>query len=222
MLLDVEGTNRMRRVVRHRLLNFVSGIKSANSLLATELDSRLLPQEREYFPMILKECDLIAAMAERLDALFAVLPEPAPGSLKNALSSILCDVRGLHPTAEVALDVAPSIYSANRMVCTRALRILLMESIANAHEFSRKPVNISIVEDGGACSVRILDQGKALSAEVRAMVFEPFFTTHPRHVGVGMSIAKRIVEARGGAASVSSGENGNCFEFILPYMQGCD
>ena len=53
-VLDSNGTERMVRIFRHRLLNIVSGVKSANSLLASELDDRLTAREREYFPLITK------------------------------------------------------------------------------------------------------------------------------------------------------------------------
>ncbi|MBN2164427.1 MAG: HAMP domain-containing histidine kinase [Pontiellaceae bacterium] len=218
MQLDVAGLDRMRRMLRHRLLNFVSGVKSANVLLASELEDRLAPREREYFSMIQKECDLITFMTERLESLFAVLPAPAPARLEDAIMTIMTDVRGVHPMADIALELDPACTGHELKVCSSALRTALMESVSNAYEFSRKPVSISIADSDQACRIQVLDEGRPMTDEVIAMAFEPFYSTRPRHVGVGLSIAKRYVEDRSGAMTISSCEDGNCTAFVLPYM----
>lgn len=222
MELDSGGMDRMRRILRHRLLNFVSGIKSANVLLANELDDRLLPRQREYFPMIQQECDHIAIMINRIEALFTEVPAAAPAELQESVQSALVELQGIHPTLEIVLDVDSSLYETKRLVCSHALKAVLQESIANAHELSRKPVTISITNSGEACSMCIMDEGKPLSEDAAAMAFEPFYTTRPRHVGVGLSIARRIVADRGGSVSISSDEHGNCVECVLPFMQVSD
>jgi two-component system, LuxR family, sensor kinase FixL len=53
--------------------------------------------------------------------------------------------------------------------------------------------------DGGpALRMAIRDQGPGLSSEQAARIFEPFYTTKTRGTGLGMAIARRIVEAHGG------------------------
>jgi signal transduction histidine kinase len=48
-------------------------------------------------------------------------------------------------------------------------------------------------------------------------VFEPFYTTRAHGTGLGLNIAKRIIEAHGGEIRVSSGEtDGTRFEIALP------
>jgi signal transduction histidine kinase len=53
-----------------------------------------------------------------------------------------------------------------------------------------------------AVCVSIRDNGPGLSAEQRHRIFEPFFTTRAKGTGLGMAIAKRIVEAHGGQIAV--------------------
>ncbi len=59
----------------------------------------------------------------------------------------------------------------------------------------------------GAPAVRIevCDNGPGLSAEQRRRIFEPFFTTKTKGTGLGMAIARRIVEAHGGHITVGPG-----------------
>ena len=219
MQLDEAGLVRMRRMLRHRLLNFVSGVKSANMLLASELDDRLDPREREYFSMIQKECDLITFMTDRLETLFATLPPAMPALLGSAMRSVMTDVRGLHPMAEISLEMDESLSERELKVCGMALRSAIVEAVSNAYEFSRKPITIVVKDLGQECSVSILDEGKALSEEALEMALEPFYSARPRHVGVGLSIANRCVVDRGGRMSLSSADGRNCMEVVLPYMQ---
>jgi two-component system sensor kinase FixL len=53
--------------------------------------------------------------------------------------------------------------------------------------------------------VSFKDNGPGLSAEQKQRIFEPFFTTKTKGTGLGMAIAKRIVEAHRGQISVGGG-----------------
>jgi PAS domain S-box-containing protein len=55
---------------------------------------------------------------------------------------------------------------------------------------------------GPALEVAVRDNGPGLNAEQRQRLFEPFYTTKVRGTGLGMAIAKRIVEAHGGRIAV--------------------
>jgi PAS domain S-box-containing protein len=56
-----------------------------------------------------------------------------------------------------------------------------------------------------ALQVSICDNGPGLSPEQAQRIFDPFYTTKTKGTGLGMAIAKRIVEAHGGRIAVGSG-----------------
>lgn len=68
-----------------------------------------------------------------------------------------------------------------------------------------------------AIELHFRDNGPGLSEDARQRVFEPFFTTKPRGTGLGMAIARRIVDAHGGEIRVADhDEPGATIVVVLP------
>jgi signal transduction histidine kinase len=84
--------------------------------------------------------------------------------------------------------------------------------LENALAACRDPVRIDItcadavLAGRPAVRVAVRDNGPGLGPEQRRRIFEPFFTTKTKGTGLGMAIAKRIVEAHGGQLAVGSAE----------------
>jgi len=70
-----------------------------------------------------------------------------------------------------------------------------------------------------AWQVRITDEGTGISKKNRDRVFEPFFTTKTKGTGLGMAIARRIVEAHGGTLELGPDRQPGT-EFILTLPRG--
>jgi signal transduction histidine kinase len=68
-----------------------------------------------------------------------------------------------------------------------------------------------------AIQLAVRDNGPGLSAEQKQRIFDPFFTTKTKGTGLGMAIAKRIIEAHGGHISVGPDcSNGAEICIVLP------
>ena len=65
-------------------------------------------------------------------------------------------------------------------------------------------------------TISIQDNGSGLNAEQRARIFEPFYTTKSRGTGLGMAIAKRIMDAHGGDITVGNTGPGTEIILLLP------
>ena len=65
-------------------------------------------------------------------------------------------------------------------------------------------------------TISIHDNGPGLNAEQRSRIFEPFYTTKSRGTGLGMAIAKRIMEAHGGEITVGNTRSGTEIILLLP------
>jgi PAS domain S-box-containing protein len=82
--------------------------------------------------------------------------------------------------------------------------------LENSLAACRDPVEINVqctatfLAGKPALRVAVHDNGPGLSPQQRQRIFEPFFTTKTKGTGLGMAIAKRIVEAHGGQIAVGA------------------
>jgi C4-dicarboxylate-specific signal transduction histidine kinase len=82
----------------------------------------------------------------------------------------------------------------------------------------KRQLHIS-TENTGSQGVRVAvrDSGPGLSGENFQRVFEPFYTTKPNGMGMGLSICRSIIEHHGGRLWVTSHEpQGALFQFTIP------
>jgi len=83
---------------------------------------------------------------------------------------------------------------------------------------ARQPIDIDIEAADGRVLVHVADRGVGLDEAQRARLFQPFFTTKPDGLGLGLPICKTIIEAHGGRlwADANAGGAGMRFTFSLP------
>jgi signal transduction histidine kinase len=76
---------------------------------------------------------------------------------------------------------------------------------------------VSAREEDSELIVRVEDSGIGLDNETAAKIFNPFFTTKPHGIGMGLSISRSIIESHEGHLwAVPRPAGGATFQFTLP------
>lgn len=138
--------------------------------------------------------------------------EPAPVIVDDLLSYI-ADLqryqRGL-PAVEVELRL-PGGLPPVRGIETH-LRHLLLSLLLNAKEamVERLEPRIIVAASGTEGSVRIVveDNGPGIDPRALLTAFEPFFTTRPGHLGIGLTVGRWLARRHGGSLEIEPAETG--------------
>ncbi|WP_338311665.1 HAMP domain-containing sensor histidine kinase [Bradyrhizobium sp. TM239] len=94
-----------------------------------------------------------------------------------------------------------------------------MDAIFEADPGKRQ-VSVSTQRVGNEAEIRVSDTGPGIAASDLANVFDPFFTTKPQGMGMGLAIAKTIVEAHHGTIGAATQPAGGAlFTIRLPVVR---
>lgn len=98
------------------------------------------------------------------------------------------------------------------------LIINALDAVSDA-DMKKREVSVSTARAGGHAEIRIADTGSGIAVGDLAKIFNPFFTTKPQGMGMGLAIVKTIVEAhRGTIAAENQPSGGALFTIRLPII----
>ncbi|MFZ5510833.1 MAG: sensor histidine kinase [Pseudomonadota bacterium] len=124
------------------------------------------------------------------------------------------DRRGIAVTAEVRGPV-PAV-SADPLLIGQVLNSLLANAIEAIGHNGHIQVGVAR-QAGGQVAVSIRDDGPGMTEEQKKRLFKPFHTTKAKGLGIGLALAKRIIERFGGRIVVASEPGrGTRVDFTLP------
>jgi len=211
--------------VAHEFRTPLTAIKaSATSLLAGGLDGS---QQNELFAVINEESDRMNHLVEeatqmaRLESKQVEL-EHLPHDIREAidralkLASKAVDGRGIN--VNIANDLPVAEFDMELIV--NVLRQLL----ENAAKYSppESPIHISVEKTSTELVVSVADHGSGIDELEQSIIFEKFYRGKDNRysvqgTGMGLAIAKAVVEAHGGTIRVISQlGQGSVFSFTLP------
>jgi signal transduction histidine kinase len=199
---------RLSTVIAHEVRNPLMIIKaSLHTLRQPEADA---PAVREAIADIDDEvARLNRVVNEVLDFARPIRFERAPTDLNALCDESATASEAGAPGSKIRLDLDRSLPLVS--IDAERLRVALVNMLVNArHAVNGKPaadgplVTLATRHRGGRVAIVIEDKGVGINSGDLPRVFDPYFTTKRGGTGLGLPIAKNIVEGLGGTITVSS------------------
>ena len=168
---------------------------------------------KSYLHQILRETKRLETMIQRVEE-YVLIPKPTfykekiQELVETALQgfsmeaaekevSINLETRALEGEGDLFID---------KDLLSKALFFILENSIEASVQVPMgkkgRVVKVSLFEDGEDIGISISDKGEGIPRKNINQIFVPFFSTRPDRVGLGLTMAKRVVEEQGGRIQV--------------------
>jgi signal transduction histidine kinase len=180
---------------------------------------------REALTCIVNDADRTSDVVDRIGSLIKKAP---PRKEVVDLNAAILEVTALTGSEAIKTGVTVGTQLAGELPRIQGDRVQLQQVMLNlivnaiqsmsGVEDGNRELHISTVttEPKGTC-VAVRDTGHGLRPESLPRLFEPFYTTKPEGMGMGLSICRSIIEAHGGRLWATRCEpRGALFQFTIP------
>jgi signal transduction histidine kinase/PAS domain-containing protein len=193
----------MARIIAHEIKNPLTPIR-----LSTEHLREVYRSAPEQLDRVFERCTVniltqveeLRSIASEFSTYSAILRiEPKPGDLTQAIEELVEGYRAAPPEG-VIVDLEtdgpiPARFDAKLL--GRALRNLMENALRASAGGGR--VTVSVERQDGLARIAVKDEGPGVRPpENLPRIFDPYFSTHDTGTGLGLPIARRVVEEHGG------------------------
>ena len=149
----------------------------------------------DLIPEMEQDVKRLERIAERFSKIGS-LPEPVDASMCEVLDHVIAymdkrtsqkvAIKGHYPDHDVRVKMNASLFEwVIENICKNAV---------DAMEGGEGKIDLWLLEEGDTVAIEVVDNGKGIKKKNVGNVFRPGFTTKKRGWGLGLSLAKRIVE----------------------------
>ncbi len=197
--------------IAHELKNPLSSIQGLAQLMARRAEAG--SKDRERLDVMLRE---IGRMTTVLDE-FRNFSRPLSGltcttvSLTDLVSSIVTLHEGTAARRGITL-LADEGMAVEAECDGQKVKQALVNLVQNAMEASPrgKQVHVGARQTDQQVTLYVADAGPGVDAQLLDKLFTPGFTTKERGTGIGLVVARSVVEQHGGTLTLESGAAGGC------------
>lgn len=218
---EKQAWNNLMKVISHELLNTLTPINSLVHNLEYLTEQEEIDQEdqnemRESLKIINSKSQQLLHFIDSYRQV-AELPKPKKNrfNLKKGVENVLklFETEFKNKNIEVLLQLKDFYINADEKMIERVLINLISNAIlALENRLDQKKIYIEILELNNRILIKLEDNGVGINEKIADKIFLPFFTTRPNGSGIGLTLAKSIMEAHQGYLTYRKTENGSCFE----------
>ncbi len=204
----------------HELRNPLGTIKASAEFITKPATQARPEVMAEMAGNIASEVDRTNALISRfLDFAKPLELHPQVSDLLPVIDNVIRQLDGVAQKHGVALTEelpqGPLEFSFDPDLLPLALQNLVQNAIQASQP--GQPVIVSVHANDDQMLIQVTDQGHGIDPQHLESVFNPFFTTKPNGVGLGLALVAKIVDEHGGKISVRSEvRKGTTFEISIP------
>src|SRR6266850_378714 len=188
------------------------------------LDAGNLEEARNSVALMMDDAQRASEIITRIRALVKKAPPQKDWlhinqTIREVIGLGQSEVQRNHVALETQLSDDVPLVFADRIQLQQVMLNLMMNAIEAMTQVSgpRELLISSAVDDSKSVVVVVRDSGPGLDSKSLERLFEPFYTTKPQGMGMGLAICRSIIEAHGGRLwAIANEERGATFQFALP------
>jgi signal transduction histidine kinase len=217
---DADQASLIRRiasVVGHELRNPMAVINNSSYFVRAKLGQQTLD------PKVEKHLKIIESEIARADKLigdmltFSRAYEPSAET--RPLDALVKEIAAAYAAPEGGkLDLKLAAKDLSVKVDAKGFSDSLKRLLDNAFDAQggKGTVKVATGADKAGVFLTVADSGSGVDAKVKDTLFDPFVTTKPRGLGLGLSLARKLLGAVGGTVAFESTPKGSTFRVVLP------
>jgi signal transduction histidine kinase len=201
----------------HELRNPLGTIKASAEMLSRNVAAEN-EVAREMAGFIASEVDRTNSLVTRFLQFARPLElrldnEDLAHTLDRAIAAVEREAPGIAIYRNYAPEIPPFPFDAELM------ERVFFNLVLNAAQATAPggAITVKTRAAGGTAEISVIDRGAGIDAQHLDGIFNPFFTTKPQGVGLGLAIVAKIVDEHGGKIAVESEPGkGSIFRVLLP------
>lgn len=202
---------RMASVVSHELRNPLAIISNSTYFIKTKLSAGGASPD----PKVTKHIGIIEGEVKRsndvIEEMLSFTREREITKARISLNALVGDLAAQYQcppsvTLKVSTDPADPAVDADAAAITSALRYVLDNAVQAMPEGGALTAGVSSA--GKLALLTVTDGGPGLPDGDGEKIFEAFFTTKPRGVGLGLTLARKYLRQHGGDAAAANAPGG--------------
>jgi len=196
------------------MANYINGARrlfAAGNQAAGQTAIERVAEQAERARQIIRRLRELAKKGEaemQVENVSVTIEEASALALVGVGQGLKLDIRVAEDATEAVID---------KIQIQQVLLNLMRNAIEAMVSSDRREILVTAKRLGDRIEIRVADTGPGLPATVRARLFQPFVTTKPEGMGVGLSVSRTIVEAHGGDLNADDpATGGTVFRFTVP------
>lgn len=199
--------------IAHQIRNPVVSIGGYANRLRKSLS--VSSKNRFYLDKIINETNRLGVMLRRLEEVVSI---QTPVLKKEDVREVIQEVnrsifkkaneKGITLNLETGSLKGDEYFFIDRSLMIKALNYIIENSIDAIPKIrenkKRSIINICVIQEDENIKISISDKGEGISKKNIGKIFDPFFSTRPEKVGLGLTFVKKVIDEHKGTIKITS------------------